>query len=42
MKRNTVNKASDFIMSSGVSFAAALFFRTGYISGCFYRNHDER
>jgi hypothetical protein len=26
MKRNTVNKASDFIMSSGVSFAAALFF----------------
>ena len=26
MKRNTVNKASGLIMSSGVSFAAALFF----------------
>ena len=26
MKRNTVNKASDLIMSNGASFAAALFF----------------
>ncbi|MDD4565398.1 MAG: stage II sporulation protein M [Eubacteriales bacterium] len=26
MKRNTINKASHFIMSSGVSFAVALFF----------------